>query len=533
MNTNSPPTLNKQDLIEEQVVYKEVSNAFLSNEVMFQCLAEAVQDAIILTDGDGKIIFLNKVARAIYGYQETEIIGKSVATLIPKQHLHDYKKGYKSVQTSMSQGNVGQRIQTSGMKKDGTEFPVEISISTCNSNGGRYHYLTVRDMSEIKEVQQRALLQDRLAAVGQLAAGIAHDFNNLLVPITLYSEILLNDPDVKPKAQKHLNTILSQAKRAATLTQQFLDFSRKGIIEPKPLNLLDFLIELIELLKRTLPENIQLSLASGSHEYIVNADPVRMQQVFLNLALNARDALPKGGELQFELACLRVEEDKPPFRDMSPGLWVRIKVIDDGEGIHPNHLSHIFEPFFTTKPPSEGTGLGLSQVYGIIKQHGGYIDVRSMWGSGTEFIIYLPVLSENNQYRPNGEGNYKNAGGGETILLVEDDLSVQHALHDILTAVNYNVLVADNGQDAMTIFHHRGEEIDLIISDIVMPKMGGTALLRSLQEIKPAVKMVLISGYPLGDEPKKLLDNGQLTWIQKPVDTRTLIHTIRKALNGE
>ncbi len=394
--------------------------------------------------------------------------------------------------------------------------------------------LLIWDVTHEREVQQRIQLHDRLAAVGQLAAGIAHDFNNIMAVIVLYAQMLLRASDLSSRNRERLATIHQQARHAANLTQQILDFGRRSILERHPLNLVPFLKELLKMLGRTLPENVKLELAYGSDDYVVNADPTRMQQVFVNLALNTRDAMPEGGKLRIELAQLQVEPgEPPPLHEMSPGAWVQVIVSDNGTGIPPEVLPHIFEPFFTTKAPGQGSGLGLAQVYGIVTQHEGYIGVESEVGRGTAFTLYLPALPVPQVELPALEIAASAEGHGETILVVEDDPAAREALVDSLEMLNYRVLQAADGQEALTIFEQHSDEIRLVLSDMVMPGVGGKELVQKLTKMNPHLKALAVTGYTLAEDVQELREMGILDVIQKPVEVDALAKAIRRALDAE
>jgi signal transduction histidine kinase/GAF domain-containing protein/ActR/RegA family two-component response regulator len=391
----------------------------------------------------------------------------------------------------------------------------------------------IREVTEAHHVQKVAEQQDRLAAVGQLAAGIAHDFNNIMAAIILYTEMLITQPEIDQRGQDRLSTILQQAQRAATLTRQILDFSRQAVIDQYPMDLIPFVKELEKLLRRTLEENINLYLKYEPGEYVMRADPGRMQQVFMNLAVNARDAMPEGGDLTFHISkeTIRAHES-PPIRDMPPGEWVRIDVSDTGAGISAKVLPHIFEPFFTTKAPGVGTGLGLAQVYGIVKQHDGFIEVKSEEGKGTTFTMYLPAMIVKESAAPLPEtGGFKH-GKGETILVVEDDVATREGVREVLELLNYKVVVAQDGREALEIFNAQ-PHVDLVITDLVMPGVGGMSLYKTLKKKVPDIKVVMMTGYPLGDGTRELLDQGQVIWIQKPLNSSTLGRTISEALQNK
>ncbi len=391
--------------------------------------------------------------------------------------------------------------------------------------------LVIRDVTRQRQIQQQAQEQERLATVGQLAAGIAHDFNNILAVILLHTQMALRDAGLPPKTHQRLRVIADQARRAASLIQQILDFSRRSLIELQPLDLVPFLKELTRLLERILPENIQLDLSLGPGPCTVNADPTRLQQALINLALNAQDAMPNGGRLRIALEQVQIgSDDVPPTPDMAPGEWVQIQVADTGIGIPPEVMPHIFEPFFTTKPPGEGTGLGLSQVYGIIRQHEGYIDVESQVGQGTIFTLYLPALAHPEIEEPLREDPVLPRGAGEVLLVVEDDLVTRQALKELLETLGYRVLEAAHGREALRVFEQHSDEIVLVLSDLVMPEMGGQALCQALQQRKPGVKIIVLTGYPLGEEAAGLRTHGVVGWLQKPPDVERLAAVIAQAL---
>jgi PAS domain S-box-containing protein len=391
--------------------------------------------------------------------------------------------------------------------------------------------VVIRDVTREREIQQRAQRQERLAAVGQLAAGIAHDFNNIMAVIVLSIQIVLRMGDYPPRVQDRLKMIATQAHRAADLIQQILDFSRQSVMERRPLDLLPFLKEQVQLFKRTLPENIVIGLDYDSDAYLVNADLTRIQQVVLNLAVNARDAMPDGGQLSIGLHRLTVEDSKDaPLLDLTPGEWVQLTVSDTGTGITPAVLPRIFEPFFTTKAPGKGSGLGLAQVYGIVRQHEGHIDVQTQFGVGTTFTIYLPALPAQPTESLGFDVGELTQGAGEMILVVEDDLATRETVIASLELLNYRVVAAPNGLDALSVWEHHADSIVLVLSDMVMPGMGGIALFYALRERAPALKMVLMTGHPLENHVDSLQELGVTDWILKPPGMKQLAGVIARVL---
>lgn len=377
--------------------------------------------------------------------------------------------------------------------------------------------LIIREVTRERETQMRIQMQERLATVGQLAAGIAHDFNNIMAAILVYADLLKNDPTLSQSSQDRLAIIQQQVQRAASLIRQILDFSRRSIMEQSNLDLLPFIKEFEKMLRRVMPETIGIELYYKPTPYLVNADPTRMQQVLMNLALNSRDSMPNGGAITLSLDRLSLKPNDPrPSEYIQPGEWVCLSIKDTGEGIAPEHLPHIFEPFFTTKPIGLGTGLGLAQVYGIVKQHGGYIDVESKLGHGTTFTIYLPALSPVNNAVVEDQPAQLADGAGKMVLVVEDDEATRAALKTLLEAQQYTVLTASDGKSAVEIINNTTQRINLIVSDIVMPKMGGLELFQLMQNINPSIQMLMVTGHPMTEENRAILEKGNVHWLQKP-----------------
>jgi signal transduction histidine kinase/ActR/RegA family two-component response regulator len=395
--------------------------------------------------------------------------------------------------------------------------------------------LLIREITHKRESERQMQQQARLAALGQLAGGIAHDFNNVLMTILLSAQIILSEPDLLPDIVANLNSILTEAQKATHLVRQILDFSRRSWLETRPLNLPSFIEETAAILKRTLPETIQLQLDVTPGEYYVNIDPTRMQQVIMNLAVNARDAMPYGGELCIGLNPIQLAPgQEPPLAEMPAGDWACLLVADTGSGMSPETTEHLFEPFFTTKPVGEGTGLGLAQVYGIVKQHQGYIDVDTSLGRGTTFRIYLPTHrgEEFVQVAPPQRNLDAPKGRGETVLVAEDEANVRKLCRTILESLGYRVLTAVNGRDALQVYQEAGR-VDLVLTDLVMPEMGGRELVRELYKEDPQIKALVITGYALGEEMDSLHQDGIIDVIQKPIDLNALAQLVRRALDDD
>jgi signal transduction histidine kinase len=396
--------------------------------------------------------------------------------------------------------------------------------------------LVIRDVTEERLTQKLIQQQERMAAVGQLAAGIAHDFNNILTSIIGFAELLYLDPNLSMNTKGDVERIIKQGQRAAHLVRQILDFGRRTISDKRPQNLLLVIKEFIKLWERTIPEDILIDLEAELDEYQIKADIIQLQQALTNLAVNARDAMPAGGRLRFQLTDFMLwPDDEPPCRGMPAGAWVKLAIADTGTGIRPEHLDKIFEPFFTTKEVGEGTGLGLAQVYGIVQQHDGFIDVRSQVGRGTTFMLYFPATASITQAPPEMAARLEMPQGNqELILLVEDNVDVLNITTAMLKYLGYRVLTATNGLEALAIYDQYGQDIALVLSDMTMPKMGGAELVQALHQRDPQVKVIILTGYPLGLEEGQL-PAGCVNWVQKPPMLKQLaqvMHRLIKAGGG-
>jgi signal transduction histidine kinase/ActR/RegA family two-component response regulator len=495
-----------------------------------QQVMNTVPEGVLLLDPTGRVMLANPLAEreltalanAGVGDTLTQLGGRPLAELLvpaPDGLRHELKVDSPQART----------FELSARPID---FSPDRMPSARESEGW---VLVIRDVTQEREIEQRVQQQERLAAVGQLAAGIAHDFNNILAVIVLYTQMGLRMPELPQELRHRLETVEHQAKRATDLIQQILDFSRKAILEQQPLDLKLFMNEQVKLLQRTVPENIQIKLTHGADEYTVNADPTRMQQVIVNLAVNARDAMPDGGKLDIALSRTSYTDEITctTCAQVMGGEWVQLAIRDNGTGIPADVLPHIFEPFFTTKEVGKGAGLGLAQVYGTVKQHEGHIEVTSTVGEGTSFAIHLPalLLIEPKTLIQDEFGLIH--GRGETVLLVEDNPVMQQAMLDSLESLNYQVLRASSGREALAVFAGHREEIDLVLSDLVMPEIGGMALFQALKIQEPAIKMILISGYPLHQEIEDLQAQGIVDWLQKPVNLDHLAQVIARALDQD
>jgi signal transduction histidine kinase/ActR/RegA family two-component response regulator len=396
--------------------------------------------------------------------------------------------------------------------------------------------------------KERMNQQERLAAVGQLAGGIAHDFGNFLTSNIFHIELLLNDHRLPSELRPTAETLLSGSRRTADLVRQILDFSRRTALRTQPIDLASFVGDISDILRRTLPENIHLIIEPQPGEHVANVDPARIEQVVMNLALNARDAMPDGGELRIGLH--RVEtnpgEGLPgtelslatvPSGEDPGGKWLCLTVSDTGTGMTEDVRTRLFEPFFTTKGEA-GTGLGLAQIYGIVTQHDGHIGVETEAGQGTTFRVYLPASDEVGAAGAVSEMAVAPRGNGETILFVEDEDKVREAGQLILESLGYQVLTAPNGREALQVYTalERADdgdatEIQLIITDVVMPEMGGLEMLKELRGMNVGVRALAITGHALGTD-NEWAAAGVTGTVRKPFEVGDLAEAIRRVLDA-
>ena len=482
-----------------------------------QQIMDTVPEGVLLLDAELRLLLCNPSALAylpVLTETETWEIGQTLTAL-----------GEQPIAELLSPPPRGLWHE---VDKDRRHFQITArAIETGPMMGG--WVLVLRDVTEEYAIRETVQRQDRLATVGQLAAGIAHDFNNILAGIVLYSQMSLRTSDLPSQLQERLVIIANQAHRAADLINQILDFSRSTVLDRLPLDLIPLLKEQVKLWERTLPESIRVDFAYGADNYTIDADPTRMQQVFMNLVVNARDAMPDGGKLSIEVTHVRVTKPKyAPIPDMPAGEWVQITVSDTGSGIPEEALPYIYDPFFTTKPEGKGTGLGLSQVYGIVSSHDGFIDVHTEVNVGTTFSLYFPALASLESPVAVEFGDLL-LGHGETILVVEDNAAARAAIVASLELLNYHVLEAENGKVALKIFAEHREGIALVLSDLVMAEMGGKALAQALHQQDPTLRVVVMTGHPLTEEREMLREAGVVAWIQKPPELGHLAEILAQA----
>jgi two-component system, cell cycle sensor histidine kinase and response regulator CckA len=489
-------------------------------------ISETSLDAILLTHPDGSIQAANPAACRMFGRSEEEIIQVGRSGVVD---ISDPRLPLALAERARNGRFFG---ELTFVRKNGEKFLGEIASALFKDQVGRDRAsMIIRDITERKRVEAQLQQQERLASVGQLAAGIAHDFNNIMAVIILYTQKMEEATDLPRHHRERLTVVNQQAWHASRLVEQILDFSRRAILEQRPLNIAPLFKEQLKLLQRTLSEDIEIRFNHEQDDYTVNADPTRIQQMLTNLVVNARDAMPDGGALVIGLERLTVAQDQPPpLPDIGPGEWIRITVSDTGVGIPQEVLPHIFEPFFTTKDPGKGSGLGLAQVYGIVGQHGGHIGVETRVDQGAIFTIYLPALTEQSAIALPAKPAEALKGEGELLLVVEDEEILREALREILETLNYQVLEAANGREALAAMASRGEQIALILSDVVMPGLGGIALLQALRQKGWQTPFILLTGHVVNKDYDELQAQGVAVWLTKPLTLNQLAQAVAGAL---
>jgi two-component system cell cycle sensor histidine kinase/response regulator CckA len=509
---------------------KRAEDNLRESKEQYQDLVELSPETIYIQQ-EGKFVFINSAGVKLFGASTpNDLLGKPVLDFL---HPDSRESAAERIRMEKETGKEIFSFEEKYLRLDGTPVEMEISAVPIEYLGKAALQIFARDVTGRKQLEEQLRQSQKIEAVGRLAGGIAHDFNNLMTVITGYVGLTKKRRTNPEHVSKGLDEIGKAGLRATRLTKQLIAFSRKQILQPQILDLNRIVSNMDKMLRRLIGEDVELVTILGGNIGKVKADPGQIEQVVVNLALNARDAMAKGGRLQIETAEEILDESAVTRHGNLPaGPYVKLIFRDDGTGMYEETISHIFEPYFTTKEVGKGTGLGLATVYGIIRQSGGDIQVESEPGQGSTFTIWLPRVADAEATAEGVEPPLEFPRGVETILLVEDEEPVRAIVRETLEDAGYTVLDAPNGEEALTLLSRFGKPVHLILSDVVMPRMGGTSLAEQVASLYPGVKVLLISGYSEAALDKRDDLAKAIPFLYKPFTPYDLTNKIRKVLDS-
>ncbi len=512
------------------VTERKLADALLKEEKNFiENALNTLKDIFFVFELEGRFLRWNKTLNMVTGYRDTEI-----ASMKPLDLFSDdgRKRISEAIQTAVREGSVS--VDALLITKDGRKIPYELNAALLRDAHGKPMGVSGvgRDISKQNILEAQLLHAQKMEAVGTLAGGIAHDFNNILNVILGYGTMVMDTLAAGSQSQDDMHEVLSAADRAADLTKRLLVFSRKQAVDVKPVNVNELILGLQKMLARIITENIEFKLELVDRSLLVLADGGQIEQVLINLAANARDAMPAGGRLTIGTGLVELDEEYvAAYGYGKPGWYALITVADTGQGMDAETQKKIFEPFFTTKGIGEGTGLGLAISYGIIKQHGGYIKVSSEPGEGTDFKIYLPLSGEAAPLDSKTEGVVPVKGGHETVLIAEDDAALRNLSRIVLESFGYTVIAAEDGEEAIAGFMENRERICLVLLDMIMPRKNGKEVGEAIRKVCPGMKIVFMSGYTMDIIVNKELTEAGFDFIQKPFQSKQLLAKVREVLD--
>jgi PAS domain S-box-containing protein len=518
--------------INRDVTQRKQTEARLAHrEAQLAGIIDSAMDAIITVDAEQRIVLFNNAAELVFGVRAAEVLGHTLDRFVPpearaahREHIPAFGRTGITRRSMLSPGVL------QAVRADGTIFPIEASISQMRVEEQPFYTVILRDISERTRLEAQLLQAQKMESIGRLAGGVAHDFNNLLTVIIGGAELAYEALDPSHAARDDLQQVRAAGQRAAALTQQLLAFGRRQMLEPRVLDLNTLIRDTEQLLLRLIGEDVRLQTQLTANLAPVRADPHQLQQVLVNLAVNARDAMPTGGVLTITTTNVEIAPAMAEaYSSIAAGPHARILVSDTGVGMDAEVRARVFEPFFTTKEAGRGTGLGLATSYGIIKQHGGAIWVVSAAGKGTTFTIDLPAVEEAVEHIPAQHEYETLPRGHETILLVEDEASVRAFVERVLQGLGYTVLTAGSGVHALGLVQD-GARVDLVLTDIVMPGMSGPVLAARLLRQLPQLRVIYMSGY--AEHASLPIGGRSVVMVQKPFTQSDLARLVRRVLDG-
>ncbi len=510
---------------------KDLELYLQSHDKMLVALLESAAQAIVTTDRFGHVVLANAKTEEMFGYPRGDLLGRSVEDLLPQRVREAHIAHREDYFDKPRVRPMGIGMELAGRRKDGTEFPVEVSLSYIETDEGPFAIAFVSDITQRKHLEEQLLHAQKMEAVGRLAGGVAHDFNNMLTIISGYNRMLLTRLSPLDPLRGFAEEVGKAAERAGALTSQLLAFSRRQMMQPRVFDVNDMLGNAEKMLRRLIGEDLDLILDLSPNAGNIKADPGQVEQAIFNLAVNARDAMPDGGKLTIETSATHLDENYSRTHvGVKPGDYVMIAVSDTGHGMDADTKSHIFEPFFTTKEQGKGTGLGLATVYGIVKQSGGDVWVYSEPGQGTTFKIYFPRIIEPAAEEAQGAPSAEHRGA-ETVLLVEDERGVRELVAEMLKQQGYHVLKAADAMEALRISEQHKGAIHVLVTDVIMPQMSGRQLVDRLVPVRRDMKVLYLSGYTENTVVHHGVLESGVDFLGKPFTQEALAKKVREVLD--
>jgi PAS domain S-box-containing protein len=508
----------------------------INQRELWRVTLASIGDAVIVTDACGRVNFLNPAAQELTGWRSADADGRPLEEVFHILHEQTREVVASPVSQVLREGRVvGLENHTLLVSRDGTERLIEDSAAPIRDErkGLAGSVLVFHDVTGRRRLEEQFRQSQKMEAVGRLAGGVAHDFNNLLTVITGFADVVLGRLPAGDSARELVGEIVNAGQRASGLVRQLLAFSRKSVVAPRVLDLNTVVLEMEKMLRRLIGENIELVTRPQPGLGLIKADHGQLEQVIVNLAVNARDAMPQGGRLTVETQDVELDEAHARAHEGArPGRHVLLAVSDTGHGMTAEVMARLFEPFFTTKGPGKGTGLGLATVYGIVRQGGGHVEVYSGVGLGSTFKLYFPRAEEQSPAPGPDPGPPAAPRGSETVLLAEDDTAVRALARQVLRSSGYSVLEADDGAEALRLAGEHLRPIHLLVSDLVMPGVGGRDLARRLAVLHPETKVLFMSGYTDDAVVRHGVLEAEVAFLPKPFAPSTLAQKVREVLDS-